>query len=50
MIDGRDWMELEATFYEFYAVASRLGFYQDDIRKMEKSLWEMSPFPRKEIR
>lgn len=38
-----DWIQLESKFYDFLAVASRLGFYVPELRQMERSLWECQP-------
>lgn len=36
------------TFQKFAALARRYHFYEDDVAKMEVSLFEMSPYQRKE--
>lgn len=46
VMDGREWIDLQRTFFDFKAEASKHDFYTQDIERMEKSIWEMSPFKK----
>ena len=38
-----DWIELERKFYSLRGIAEKLGFYNEEIQRMEHSLWECCP-------
>lgn len=42
-----EWHLLFRAFAEFAALARQHHFYEDDVAKMEASLFEMSPYPKK---
>lgn len=47
MIPTLQWHVLYKAFAEFAALARQYHFYEDEVSKMESSLFEMSPYPRK---
>lgn len=48
MIPSLQWHVLYDAFAVFAALARQYHFYEDDVAKMEASLFEMSPYQRKE--
>ena len=47
MIPALEWHLLFRAFAEFAALARQYLFYEDEVNKMEASLFEMSPYPKK---
>lgn len=47
-IPSLQYVVLARAFYDFAAVARQYHFYDDEIKRMEASLFEMSPYQRKE--
>lgn len=47
MIPALEWHLLFRAFAEFAALARQYHFYEDEVNKMEASLFEMSPYPKK---
>lgn len=46
MIPTLQWHVLYDAFTVFVALARQYHFYEDEVDKMEASLFEMSPYPR----
>ena len=38
-----EWQELWSKYYALLAIATRVGFYKDELKRMECSLWECRP-------
>ena len=38
-----EWQELWTSYYALLAIATRGGFYCDDLKRMEASLWQCRP-------
>ena len=38
-----EWQELESCYYALLAIATRVGFYSDELKRMEPPLWECQP-------
>lgn len=38
-----EWQALWTSYYAFLAIATRVGFYIDEIKRMEHALWECRP-------
>lgn len=47
MIPALEWHLFFEAFETFAAMARQYHFYEDDVAKMEASLFEMSPYPKK---
>lgn len=47
MIPTLQWHILYDAFAAFAAMARQYHFYEEDVEKMEASLFEMSPYPKK---
>ena len=47
MIPSLQWHVHYDAFAEFAALARQYHFYEDEVNKMEASLFEMSPYPKK---
>lgn len=47
MIPTLQWHVLYDAFAVFAALARQYHFYEDDVAKMEASLFEMSPYPKR---
>lgn len=47
MIPALEWHLLFRAFAEFAALARQYYFYEEEVNKMEASLFEMSPYPKK---
>jgi len=47
VIPALEWHLLFRAFAEFAALARQYHFYEDEVNKMEASLFEMSPYPKK---
>ena len=47
MIPALEWHLLFRAFAEFAALARQYHFYEEEVNKMEASLFEMSPYPKK---
>lgn len=47
MIPAPQWHVLYDAFAVFAALARQYHFYENDVAKMEASLFEMSPYPKK---
>ena len=47
MIPTLQWHVLYDAFAVFAALARQYHFYEDEINRMEASLFEMSPYPKK---
>ena len=48
MIPALQWHVLYDAFAVFAALARQYHFYEDDVAKMEVSLFEISPYRRKD--
>ena len=38
-----EWQELWSKYYALLAIATRVGFYSDELKRMERFLWECRP-------
>ena len=38
-----EWQELWTRYYAFLAIVTRVGFYSDELKRMESSLWACRP-------
>ena len=38
-----EWQELWTRYYAFLAIATMVGFYSDELKRMESSLWACRP-------
>jgi len=38
-----EWQELWNSYYALLAIATRVGFYSDELKRMESSLWACRP-------
>ena len=47
MIPALEWHLLFRAFAEFAAIARQHNFYDDEVGRMEASLFEMSPYKKK---
>lgn len=47
MIPTLQWHILYDAFAVFAALARQYHFYEDEVNRMEASLFEMSPYPKK---
>ena len=47
MIPALQWHVLYDAFAVFAALARKYHFYEDEVNRMEASLFEMSPYPKK---
>jgi hypothetical protein len=47
VIPALEWHLLFRAFAVFAALARQYHFYEDEVNKMEASLFEMSPYPKK---
>lgn len=38
-----EWQALWTSYYAFLAIATRVGFYSDELKRMESALWACRP-------
>ena len=43
-----EWQELWTSYYALLAIATRVGCYSDELKRMERPLWECRPNQRKD--